>query len=208
MKHIQPHPNLASIFCSTLAPFALVALLLSPGNVNGQGMLTLANPHWNITLTDAGYSDFLLDNTPGFEGREYLCGEWGGAVGYTVGSTNVAPQWFEPHFSYPDWTTDSQFGVKSSLAQIGLNADNLPIAESIITNSHLQVTLRHEMIDTIVGIPMGQTARVRRRRGHVHQQRPLRAETDLHGEEYFRRDHLQSAIVSIPPQPARRARRL
>lgn len=40
-----------------------------------QGSLTVANPHWNITMTDGGYSDFLLDNTPGFQGREYLSGE-------------------------------------------------------------------------------------------------------------------------------------
>ena len=63
---------------------AALALLLGSGPAFGQGGLTLANPHWNITLTDFGYSDFLLDNTPGFEGREYLSGEWGAAVGYQV----------------------------------------------------------------------------------------------------------------------------
>jgi hypothetical protein len=118
--------------------------------------LTLANPHWNITLTDAGYSDFLLDNTPGFEGREYLCGEWGAAVGYQLaGGTVVSPLWLEKQFSFPDWVTDSDFGVKSPIAQIGLNADNLPIGQSVLTNRHLEIMLRHEMLDTVTGTPMG-----------------------------------------------------
>ena len=64
--------------------FAAAVLLGPPAPAEGQGVLTMANPHWNITLTDAGYSDFLLDNTPGFEGREYLSGEWGAAVGYQL----------------------------------------------------------------------------------------------------------------------------
>ena len=46
--------------------------------------------------------DFLLDNTPGFEGREYLSGEWGAAVGYRLASGSlVTPQWLEPNFAYP-----------------------------------------------------------------------------------------------------------
>lgn len=138
-----------ALFASTLC------LLPSPAFAQ---WLTLANPHWNITLTDAGYSDFLLDNTPGFEGREYLSGEWGAAVGYQLpGGTVVSPLWFEKNFSFPDWVTDSNFGVKSPIAQAGLNADSLPIAQSVLTNSHLEVTLRHEMFDTVTGVPMGTT---------------------------------------------------
>ena len=77
----------------TVAALAVATLLLSARPAVGQsGWLTLANPHWNITLTDAGYSDYLLDNTPGFEGREYLCGEWGAAVGYQLdGGAVVSP---------------------------------------------------------------------------------------------------------------------
>src|SRR6185369_3090500 len=37
------------------------------------------------------------------------------------------------------------------------NADNLPIAQSVITNRDLEITLRHEMLDTVVGTPMGVT---------------------------------------------------
>ena len=120
--------------------------------------LTLANPHWNITLTDAGYSDFLLDNTPGFEGREYLSGEWGAAVGYQrSGGQVVVPQWLEPMFQYPNWETLTTFATITPITQTGLNADNLPIAQSVLGNGDIEITLRHEMIDTIVGTPMGTT---------------------------------------------------
>jgi hypothetical protein len=134
---------------------ASVAALLSLPGARGQ-VLTLANPHWNITLTDYGYSDFLLDNTPGFEGREYLSGEWGAAVGYTSGGTTVAPKWLDPLWSYPDWATNSTFHVVSPISLTGaLNADGLPIAESVIANADLQITLRYEMLDTVTGTPMG-----------------------------------------------------
>lgn len=137
---------------------AVVAMLLAPLPAFGQGGLTLANPHWNITLTDFGYSDFLLDNTPGFEGREYLSGEWGAAVAYQVsGGASVTPQWLQPMFLYPDWPTNSTFTLVSPLTQTALNADNLPVAQSVIANADLQITQRFEMLDTVTGTPMGTT---------------------------------------------------
>jgi len=120
--------------------------------------LVLANPNWNITLTDYGYADFLLDNTPGFEGREYLSGEWGAAVGYTTGGTAVGPKWLDPQWLYPDWPTLSPFHVVSPISLTGaLNADGLPVAQSIIANNDLQITLHYEMLDTVIGTPMGVT---------------------------------------------------
>ena len=101
---------------------------------------------------------FFLDNTPGFEGREYLSGEWGAAVGYQVaGGPNVTAQWLEPNFLYPDWPTNSTFSVITPLSTPTLNADGLPVAESVIANDHLQVTQRFEMLDTVTGTPMGTT---------------------------------------------------
>ncbi len=132
-------------------------IVVSPGGNTG-GYLTLANPNWNITLTDSGYSDFLLDNTPGFVGREYLSGEWGSAIGYTRNGTVVSPTWFEPQFSFPDWQTNSDFHVVEGIRLVGTNADGLPIARSILANNDLQVTLTFEMIDTVTGTPMGVTA--------------------------------------------------
>ena len=119
--------------------------------------MLLANPHWNITLSDFGYSDFLLDNTPGFEGREYLSGEWGAAIGYTKDGVAVPPTWLDPNFLYPDWQSNSNFQVVQGIHLVGANLDGLPIAESIIANSDLEITLRFEMVDTVVGTPMGTT---------------------------------------------------
>jgi hypothetical protein len=140
---------------TTAAAIAMLTVLT--GHAPAQTTsLTLANPHWNITLTDFGYSDFLLDNTPGFEGREYLSGEWGAAVGYSASGATVASTWLDPQWVYPDWTTNSTFHVVSPIGLTGaLNADNLPIAESVIANAALQITLRYEMLDTVTGTPMG-----------------------------------------------------
>ena len=138
--------------------FLMDDLIVSPGG-NFGGSLTLANPNWNITLTDYGYSDFLLDNTPGFIGREYLSGEWGSAVAYTRPNGNaVPPTWMEPDFMFPDWKTNSDFHVVEGIHVVGTNLDGLPIARSVIANDDLQITLRFEMIDTVTGTPMGVNA--------------------------------------------------
>lgn len=157
MKNIQNSLRITRLPSFLLVLTATLPLLLQSNSVYAQ-WLTLANPHWNITLTDAGYSDFLLDNTPGFEGREYLSGEWGAAVGYQRnGGQVVAPQWLEPMFQYPNWETLTTFATVTPITQTGLNADNLPIAQSVLGNGDLEITLRHEMLDTIVGTPMGTT---------------------------------------------------
>jgi hypothetical protein len=142
------------------APIGAVRFLVdnitfSPAASTG-GSMQLTNPNWNITLTDFGYSDFLLDNTPGFEGREYLSGEWGSAVAYTRGNGNhVAPTWMEPNFMFPDWKTNSDFTAVQGIHLVGNNLDGLPIAETVIANGDLQITLRFEMVDTVTGTPMG-----------------------------------------------------
>ena len=157
MKSEPDVPAISRIRPLLLALIGALALPMPPGTADAQQLL-LANPHWNITLSDFGYSDFMLDNTPGFEGREYLSGEWGAAVAYQVGgSPAVTPQWLEPQFVFPDWTTKSTFHVVTPLTQTGLNADGLPIAQSVIANNDLEITLRHEMLDTVVGTPMGVT---------------------------------------------------
>lgn len=134
--------------------FLVDNLVVSPASSTG-GTILLENPNWNVTLTDYGYSDFLLDNTPGFEGREYLSGEWASAVAYTRGGQSYAPVWLEPDFVFPDWHTNSNFRVVSGIRLAGTNLDGLPVAESIIANNDLQITLRFEMADTVTGTPMG-----------------------------------------------------
>ncbi|MFO1484110.1 MAG: putative Ig domain-containing protein [Verrucomicrobiaceae bacterium] len=136
--------------------FLVDNIKVSPAASTGGSML-LANPNWNITLTDFGYSDFLLDNTPGFEGREYLSGEWGSAVAYSRNGHQHAPTWFEPNFMFPDWRTNSDFHVVTGIHLVGSNLDGLPIAETVIANNDLEITMRFEMVDTVTGTPMGVT---------------------------------------------------
>jgi uncharacterized repeat protein (TIGR02543 family) len=136
--------------------FMIDNLIASPAGSTGGSML-LANPNWNITLSDFGYSDYLLDNTPGFEGREYLSGEWASAISYSKGGVPVGPLWLDPQFLYPDWATNSDFQVVQGIHLVGSNLDGLPIAESIIANSDIEITLRFEMVDTVTGVPMGRT---------------------------------------------------
>jgi hypothetical protein len=131
-------------------------LVASPAGSTG-GTMLLANPNWNITLSSYGYSDYLLDNTPGFEGREYLSGEYGSAIAYVKDGVPVAPTWFDPQFLYPDWQSNSTFQVVQGIHLVAANAAGLPIAESVIANSDLEITLRFEMLDTVVGTPMGTT---------------------------------------------------
>jgi hypothetical protein len=118
----------------------------------------LGSPNWEIDLTDAGYSDYLGDNTPGFVGREYLSGEWGAAIGYSKGGATVAPTWLEHNFVYPDWTTNSNFVIDSPMTITGTNASNLPIARSVLSNGDLRITQRVEIVDTLIGTPMGRSA--------------------------------------------------
>src|SRR6188768_3595000 len=103
-SHRHTGPSGSELVC-TLSKFALIAAVLIalvvPQMASAQ--VQLANPNWNITLTDFGYADLLFDNTPGLEGREYLSGEWGAAVSYQAGATTVTPQWLEPNFIFPDW---------------------------------------------------------------------------------------------------------
>lgn len=140
------------------AAAALVLTLLAVPAVQAQTWVSLANPNWNILLTDFGYSDFLFDNTPGYEGREYLSGEWGAAVGYQkADGASVGPMWLEPQFLFPDWATNSTFRVVSPITVTGANADGLPIAESVLTNDEVEVRLRFEMVDTVTGVAMGAT---------------------------------------------------
>lgn len=115
---------------------------------------TIQSPDWEIEVTDYGFSDYLGDLTPGFEGREYLSGEWAGAVSYQ----GKAPTWLEPDFLFPDWRTNSNFSVVQPMALGSPNSSGLPTASSIISNGTLGVTQKLEIVDTVTGMAMGTAA--------------------------------------------------
>ena len=154
---VPPFDQLVIELVEPAAPGTSLAcdnLIVTPHD-DGSGLVTLANPDWNITLSDFGYSDYLVDDTPGFEGREYLSGEWGAAVAYTRGSTTRSPRWLEPNFLFPDWQTNSDFRVIVPATLVAANADGLPVARSVIANGELEITIRSEMLDSVTGVPMG-----------------------------------------------------
>jgi hypothetical protein len=132
---------------------ALFSLVACP---TGAGAATFGSPNWEIDLTNAGYSDYLGDLTPGYSFREYLSGEWGAAVSYGAHDSGVKPTWLEPDFVYPNWATNSTFTtLVTPMSVTGTNADGLPIATSVIKNSDITISQRVEIIDTRIGTPMG-----------------------------------------------------
>jgi hypothetical protein len=145
----------------SLACWALLAVSTSgwaQETAWGSPYIIVGTPNWEIQLTDSGYSDYLGDLTPGFQGREYLSGEWAAAVGYKKGSQTVTPTWLEPKFVFPDWETNSNFTTQSPMTQIGVNSQNLPITSSVISNGDLRITQRAELIDTVTGMALGYSA--------------------------------------------------
>ncbi|WP_193213756.1 hypothetical protein [Luteolibacter marinus] len=116
----------------------------------------IVNPEWTIVMTPEGYSDVAIDQRPGFEGREYLSGEWAAALSYTGGGNPAGPVWFREVWGYPCWTTNSNFIV---LDEIGV--DNPPTngqfirLVSRISNGDVEVTIHYEMVDSVTGIDQG-----------------------------------------------------
>lgn len=142
-------PFVTAVFLKVLLAWPLVTHALPP-------QFSVSNPEWEIRLTSWGYSDLALDRRPGFEGREYLSGEWAGAVHYTGGRNPTNAIWFEPEWIFPDWVSNSDFGVETSFASTGTNnANGFTVYRSVITNKDLRISMTYEMLDTTNGIPQG-----------------------------------------------------
>ncbi len=139
---------------------AVLAVTVFVGELHAEPIysnsIILQNPHWEMMLTDYGYSDYLGDLTPGFEGREYLSGEWAAALSYQVGATVVTPTWIEPQFIFPDWATNSTFLPVTPISATGQKFGGLDaIAASTVSNGTLTIGLAFEMVDTVIGMKMG-----------------------------------------------------
>ncbi|VAW37008.1 hypothetical protein MNBD_DELTA02-509 [hydrothermal vent metagenome] len=139
-----------------LVLIAVAVIILGLSQRAEAGYTLIDSPNWEIVIDDSGYSDNLVDNRPGFEGRDYLSGEWGGAVGYTVGgSPATTPKWLTPLFEGPTWTTNSNFGLISATAAIGTNLDGFNIYQSTIGNADLEIEVTSQVVDTGTGMAIG-----------------------------------------------------
>jgi hypothetical protein len=106
-----------------------------------------ASPAWNITLSDYGYSDFLVYSSEDFPPdylHEMISGEWAAAIGYD-GIPLAPPQkamWLEPHFFYPEWISNSNFAVTEPISfPADLDFDGLPEVNSTIQNADGRVRI-------------------------------------------------------------------
>ncbi|RME74292.1 MAG: hypothetical protein D6776_05495, partial [Planctomycetota bacterium] len=133
--------------------------------------LTFGNPDWEIALTDAGYSDFLLygGDFPSPFLHELISGEHAAAIGYGRNGVALAPKWLERDFLYPDWTTNSDFAVVEPIQFGAPGAGTLdpfdPLADpdgdglvegfSVIANADVEILITYDFIDTVTGTPMG-----------------------------------------------------
>jgi len=149
----------ATLFIRSLALVCFAIVTSFRGSSTLAADFDLINPHWNIIIDDAGYSDLAFDQRPGFEGREYLSGEWAGAVSFVRGGVLQPPTWLTPEFLFPDWTANSDFSVESPVAQIGVNSHGMPVVRSVIANGSLRIAITSQMIDTTNGIPQGLSPR-------------------------------------------------
>lgn len=106
---------------------------------------------WEILITDYGYADLALDRRRGFKGREYLSGEWAAAVFYSGGRNPSGPIWLQPQWYFPDWVSNSDFGVEKPFGLANPSAPTnmygFNVYQSIITNRDLRVSFRYDMID-------------------------------------------------------------
>lgn len=171
--------TLSVLFCVT------ASALLS--TVHGQFLdrptATLAGPDWSVDLDSYGYSDILLDSRAGFLGREYLSGEWATAVGYTSGGNEYLPTWLPPQFIFPDWESNSDFGLIQAIGPVmtgtktNLNADGFPIFTSIVGNVDLRVEIRHELVRALNGTPMGVAPRTATKGGSAQSSSTLLKQT-------------------------------
>lgn len=137
-----------------VAALSLVTTLHLPQSALGQLVSSgyqIKTRKWEILITDYGYADLALDRRRGFKGREYLSGEWAAAVFYSGGRNPSGPIWFQPQWYFPDWVSNSDFGVEK---QFGLanpaaptNMYGFNVYQSIITNRDLRVSFRYDMID-------------------------------------------------------------
>jgi hypothetical protein len=135
-----------------------VILLITGGRVSAEepfvfSGLPITSPKLQISVDLSGYSDSMLDMRTKFMGREYLSGEWAGAIYYDGGIKGGMTYWFPERFVYPDYytydpaTESPHFSTGDSFSVHGMNADGFEIFGSHIMNEDLEIIMRYEFRD-------------------------------------------------------------
>ncbi len=105
--------------------------------------------------------DLVIDNRSGFDGREYLSGEWAPAISYA----GHAPMWLARQHLFPDWETNSDLipemrdgesiWVKDPANPF--NADGNLILQSIQRNAHIEIIHEYQILNVPGGLAQGLT---------------------------------------------------
>ncbi|MBP7149877.1 MAG: hypothetical protein KBD01_20310 [Acidobacteria bacterium] len=142
-------PLRSAAFVALFLACTVPALAQSNSTLYGQ-------PHWQIELTDFGYSDFALYALPPFPAdalHEMLSGEWAAAILY-----DGLPEamWLEPNFIYPEWGTNSTFFAEQPISfEVDNDGDGILDGLSVVSNSTVRIRLEFTFKDTLAGVAMG-----------------------------------------------------
>jgi hypothetical protein len=77
--------------------------------------------------------DLALDQRPGFDGREYLSGEWAAAISFNGGP----PMWLTPWMLFPHWPTGFTFVELVPVEPMDLR-NQIGLGFQLLTNSALE----------------------------------------------------------------------
>ncbi len=121
-------------------------------------VISVQGRNWAMNMGSDGYADVALDLRDGFEGREYLSGEWGGAIDYEGAPM---PMWLPRNMIFPDWETNSDLEIEEAIGiadpQNPFNKDGNLVFRSTIANSLLRITQWYEICDSGQGMAQGQS---------------------------------------------------
>ena len=110
------------------------------------------NGDFRMLVNYFGYSDSMLDQRAHFLGREYLSGEWAGAVYYDGGTLGSTSRWLPNRFVFPDYFTATPHftSVYPSPNEYMIFPDNIygsRVFGSKITNGDVEISLKYETVD-------------------------------------------------------------
>jgi hypothetical protein len=112
--------------------------------------IPVVNPEFQMLVNEFGYSDSMLDGRPNFLDREFLSGEWAGAIYYEGGHLPAMTRWLTDRFVFPDFVTPMPHFTSAynpPFMGLGNNKDGFPVFTSKIMNSDVEIAMHYETVD-------------------------------------------------------------